>query len=64
MTIEEAIEYLQAIHHNRMAGEGFDGKSLGQKALKLGIEALKRCAEARKKAYFTSRGLLPSETKE
>jgi hypothetical protein len=31
-------------------------------AVQLGIEALKRCKEARKKAYFTTRSLLPGET--
>jgi len=33
-------------------------------ALNLGIEALKRCKEARAKVYFTTRTPLPGETKE
>jgi len=32
--------------------------------LNLNIEALKRCKEARKKVYFTTRTLLPGETEE
>ncbi len=34
------------------------------KADRLGIEALKRVKEARKKVYFTARSLLPGETED
>jgi len=60
MTLEEAIEILESKYRFYRAELGENGLQ----AIKLGIEALERCAEARKKAYFTSRGLLPSETKE
>ena len=59
MKIDKAIKVLQ-----RSASDGIPrGETAFNDAVKLGIEALKRVKEARVKVYFTSRTLLPGETK-
>ena len=60
MTLEEAIKILHSCKLRNFTGT----LDRLEKAHQLGIEALKRCKEARKKAYFTSRSPLPGETKE
>lgn len=60
MTIDEAIELLSGyVYEEKPCPVG-----LYDEATRLGIEALKRCKEAKKKAYFTTRTLLPGETKD
>ena len=58
MTIDEAILELQ---DGLRALRGYLNEDYN-KAIDLGIEALKRCKGARKKAYFTTRTPLPGET--
>lgn len=60
MTIDKAIEYLGIMLGNYDRTCPFDEVD----ALTLGIEALKRVKESRKKAYFTTRSPLSGETKE
>jgi hypothetical protein len=60
MTLEEAIRLLEA-DTNRGHSKQYQEFI---KAERLGIAALKRCNEARTKVYFTTRSLLPGETKE
>ena len=60
MKLEKAIELLDLEISCDFEGNEKDR----QDAVKLGIEALKRCQEARRKVYFTTRSLLPGETKE
>ncbi len=60
MTLDEAIKVLETFHDQ--AACTLDATSAN--AFQLGIEALKRCKEARKKVYFTTRSLLPGETEE
>jgi len=60
VTIDKAIETLARLLFNGPDDYDTDSKI----ALRLAIEALKRVKEARKKVYFTSRSLLPGETKE
>ena len=60
MKLEEAIKKLEDLR----AGDLEVGRDKAANAEALGIEALKRCKEARTKVYFTSRSLLPGETKE
>ena len=60
MTLKEAIKLLREMSTTRVIT--CDDKPI--KALELGIEAVKRVKEARKKVYFTTRTLLPGETKE
>lgn len=60
MTIDKAIETLTI-------APGQSSYFLTQErrnALAIGIEALERVKEARKKVYFTARRRLPGETKE
>jgi hypothetical protein len=61
MTIDKAIELLKIASEGWPVGDDMEDY---YKALDMGIEALRRVREARKKAYFTTRSLLPGETKE
>ena len=60
MKIDKAIELIQ----KDIDDKDVDWNSPLGKAYKMSFEALKRLQEARKKVYFTSRMLLPGETKE
>jgi len=60
VVIDKAIEILEDILHYVKPGDPPDE----HRAIELGIEALKRVKEARKKVYFTARSLLPGETKD
>lgn len=59
MKIDKAIEILDV----RPGQSGFFLTPERLEAMRLGIEALKRVKEARVKVYFTSRTLLPGESK-
>lgn len=60
MTIDKAIEGLEArVEYGKKNYPQMDTTDV-----QLGIEALKRVKEARKKVYFTARSLLPGETKD
>ena len=60
MKLEEAIKRVTDTPIQVVCG---DDRKYGE-ARRLLIEAGKRLQEARKKVYFTSRSLLPGETKE
>ena len=60
MKIDKAIEILAEVN-NDYADQLWDD---ALDAISLGIEALKRVKESRKKAYFTTRSLLPGETRD
>jgi hypothetical protein len=60
ITIDEAIKILE----QNICYWSLEHLGNVEEAEKLGIEALKRVKEARKKAYFTTRSLMPGETKE
>jgi len=60
ITLEEAIAGLTWLRDEAR----FPKNQHDLDVLTLGIEALKRVKEARKKVYFTSRSLLPGETKQ
>jgi len=57
MTIEEAIDYLNSLH-----GDTFPYTSYRQKALQLGIEALKNIKADREAIPGRHSIMLPSET--
>ena len=60
MKLAKAIEVLDDIKDTGIDAGHYDA----EEAIELGIEALKRVKEARKKVYFTTRSLLPGETEE
>ena len=57
MKLEKAIEMLSLTNTFKSTPDNQDLKD----AITLGIEALKRVKEARKKVYFTTRSPLPGE---
>jgi len=58
MIIDKAIKILTINNDHNPDFTDADRRDAHQ----LGIEALKRCKEARTKVYFTTRTLLPGET--
>jgi hypothetical protein len=60
MTLDKAIKIGTIFEKGEYPGSAIEFREM----VKLGVEALKRCKEARKKAYFTTRSLLPGETEE
>jgi hypothetical protein len=62
MNIDDAIRFLRAIYNDRKRDDDLPDNFEGQKALKLGIEALKRLKRVRdgKPGYLLN--LMPGET--
>jgi len=63
MTLDKAIEWLEAIHSDRRY-KGVGDRYSGQVALSLGIEALKRIKRQSPNRALPGTELLPGETEE